>query len=65
MDKKILWASSCTGLSSFLGYTNQYYEDSLGSKNVSVVDLLLKARQKKSYWNFFFSFDELTHGQEG
>ena len=53
-----------SGLSSFLGYTNQYYEDSLSSKNVAVVGLLLKAR-KKILLKLFFppSFDELTHGQ--
>lgn len=44
--QKILWAWLCAGVSSFLGYTNQYYEDSLSSKNVAVVDLLLKPRKK-------------------
>lgn len=60
---KILWAWFCTGLSSFLGYTTRYYKDSLSSKNVAVVGLLLKPRKKNLIETF--SFDELTHGQGG
>ena len=62
MDTRKKKEKSCglaalAALSSFLGYTNQYYEDSLSSKNVAVVGLLLEAeerREKNLIETFFF-----------